>query len=306
MEAYFNTVLGFDFLAGFRKPEESKSDKKLENLHTCAGCEQDAEESEVFFIDALAKHFHPDCFKCFKCNCTFSTRNPFIPYQGKAFCEKDFVQSGVICHACNFPIKGRSLLALEKNWHPEHFTCTDCKKPLSSGFFEHQGQVYCEKHYQRKAIKCQICNHSIGTSPSVPGSNGLIHKSCLTCSFGHGKCNASSSSKFYVLDSRPICEYHFHVEKKTLCPACDTGIDGYCAEVDPDTRFHRECWTCAACNCFLEGSYYIYMGGAYCEKDINRLTPNSSSVKKRTTLIYNTLDRREKDDLYRDSVYSRY
>ena len=303
MEAYFASLKNNDLLSSFRNTEEANN--KPTNIQTCSSCKQATSEENAFFIEPLSQYFHPDCFRCCKCNCSFSTENPFIPYNGKPFCERDFVALGAICNACNVPIKGRALFALDKNWHPEHFTCCECKKQVSKGFFEYEGGVYCENDYKRKILKCQVCKKSIGNYPFVTGLNGPIHKSCLECMFGNGKCTASASSKFYLLDGNPICEYHFHQERNTLCPACDTAINGYCAEVDENTRFHRECWTCAACNCFLEGSYYIHMGGAYCETDIKKLLPNSNSAKKRTTLIYNTADR-EMTNGFRDSIYSHY
>lgn len=291
MEEYFNTFMNLDFL-GSKK--ETVPDKNIElvpvDQEICSGCLKNITDGNGFYIDSLFEYYHPNCFKCCKCKCSFSDNNPYIPFKGNAYCEKDYISMGAICFACKTPINGHSIFALGRNYHHEHFTCTDCKISLSNGFFEHDDNIYCEKHYKLKTLNCQICHQKIGKFPSVSGQHGLIHSSCLKCNFGNGKCNATISDKFYIHLQKPICEYHFHSERKTLCPACDTGIDGYCAEVDENTRFHRECWTCAACNCFLQGSYYIHMGGAYCEKDIKKLLPNSNSRQKRTTLLYNTLE----------------
>ena len=319
MEEYFNSIVISDDFSSLQrnKPRKrseslSKTKKKSPILkdEICSGCLQHIVDEDGFYIEQLFEFFHPQCFKCCKCSSAFTQNNPWIPFEGKAYCERDYLKIGAICFGCKTPIKGKSLFAVGQNWHQEHFCCFACKIPIKNGFFEIDGQIFCEQDYiNLNSAKCEICYQSIGNTPSVHGQKGQIHISCLKCtSTGNGRCNASpETSKFYTFNSQPICEYHYHYERKTLCPACDTGIDGYCAEVDENTKFHRECWTCAACNCYLEGSYYIHQGGAYCEKDIINLlgSAKTKTLKKRTTFLYNTLDRTP-HSMERDSIYSRF
>lgn len=59
--------------------------------------------------------------------------------------------------------RGRYLVALGRSWHPEEFTCSQCKKVLDEGgFFEERGSVYCTKCYDnRYAPNCAKCKKKI-------------------------------------------------------------------------------------------------------------------------------------------------
>lgn len=59
--------------------------------------------------------------------------------------------------------RGRYLVALGRSWHPEEFTCSQCKKVLDEGgFFEEKGSVYCTKCYDnRYAPNCAKCKKKI-------------------------------------------------------------------------------------------------------------------------------------------------
>lgn len=59
--------------------------------------------------------------------------------------------------------RGRYLVALGRSWHPEEFTCNQCKVVLEEGgFFEERGAVYCTKcHDNRYAPNCAKCKKKI-------------------------------------------------------------------------------------------------------------------------------------------------
>lgn len=59
--------------------------------------------------------------------------------------------------------RGRYLVALGRSWHPEEFTCSQCKAVLDEGgFFEERGSVYCTKcHDNRYAPNCAKCKKKI-------------------------------------------------------------------------------------------------------------------------------------------------
>lgn len=83
--------------------------------------------------------------------------------------EKDVSQTGVdtkskgICAACNKPILGKMITAMNKPWHIEHFACVQCNKELStSAFYGYNGKPYCERDYQEMfAPRCAYCNGAI-------------------------------------------------------------------------------------------------------------------------------------------------
>ena len=72
---------------------------------------------------------------------------------------------------CGGPSRGRYLVALGRSWHPEEFTCSQCKVVLEEGgFFEERGAVYCTKCYDnRYAPNCAKCKKKIaGVSKRLP------------------------------------------------------------------------------------------------------------------------------------------
>lgn len=82
-----------------------------------------------------------------------------------AFNNASDVYSSVICKSvCVFVFsRGRYLVALGRSWHPEEFTCSQCKAVLDEGgFFEERGSVYCTKcHDNRYAPNCAKCKKKI-------------------------------------------------------------------------------------------------------------------------------------------------
>jgi len=63
------------------------------------------------------------------------------------------------CAVCRRPIDGRSINALGKMYHPEHFVCTKCEKPFAGGhYYEVDGDPYCEVHFnEQKGNDCARC-----------------------------------------------------------------------------------------------------------------------------------------------------
>ncbi|NXL94943.1 PDLI7 protein, partial [Alectura lathami] len=68
-----------------------------------------------------------------------------------------------LCYKCNKVIRGRYLVALGHYYHPEEFTCCQCRKVLDEGgFFEEKGSIFCPKCYDtRYAPSCAKCKKKI-------------------------------------------------------------------------------------------------------------------------------------------------
>ncbi len=92
----------------------------------------------------------------------------FFESGGKPYCKLHYhAQTGSVCGGCQKAITGRSVNAMGKNWHPEHFVwcafqfefgffflCSDffffcsafCVNPLGGGnYTEKQGKPYCKE-----------------------------------------------------------------------------------------------------------------------------------------------------------------
>jgi len=107
----------------------------------CAGCGQPIRGE---FINAMGERWHPEHFSCFYCHKSFAG-GAYFEYQGKPYCEQHYHQvTGAICAGCGLPVGTRSVDALGKKWHPEHFVCAFCNNPLGGGSFkEHGDKAYC-------------------------------------------------------------------------------------------------------------------------------------------------------------------
>ncbi|KAH9630979.1 hypothetical protein HF086_013518 [Spodoptera exigua] len=75
--------------------------------------------------------------------------------------------------------------ALNKKWHPEHFTCNTCRKPIDGAkFHQHDGGVHC--------VPCFATHHS----PRCHGCGEPITDKCR---------NPVTDATFSVMDNKPLC-----------------------------------------------------------------------------------------------------
>ncbi|RNA08466.1 paxillin isoform X2 [Brachionus plicatilis] len=102
------------------------------------------------FISALNGYWHPHCFVCQECAMPFNS-SCFFEYADMPYCEFHYHQKrGSLCSTCQAPINGRCITALNKKFHPEHFTCSYCLKQLSKGTFrENNERPFCHQCYKK-------------------------------------------------------------------------------------------------------------------------------------------------------------
>ncbi len=77
----------------------------------------------------------------------------------------------VICKACGKPIEGRYLTALGALWHPEHFRCAVCGRPIDEPQFTPLDGKPChvECYRLRAAPRCAYCGKPLVGSYLVDG-----------------------------------------------------------------------------------------------------------------------------------------
>eukprot|EP00047_Mylnosiga_fluctuans_P016895 m.57207 g.57207 ORF g.57207 m.57207 type:complete len:456 (+) comp6822_c0_seq1:1702-3069(+) len=154
-------------------------------------------------INALGQLFHPACFVCQKCRKPLTA---FVELNGKAYCKEDFAAlSGKACGKCAKPLGDESYLsALNKTYHPDCFTCTDCHQPFKDGrFFDYQGRPYCETHYGALSGKtCVACNKLLqGTYVNFQSKK--YHPEHFTCTL----CKKTlATSGFMEKTGNPYCK----------------------------------------------------------------------------------------------------
>lgn len=150
-------------------------------------------------------------------------------------------------------LRGRYLVALGRSWHPEEFTCSQCKAVLEEGgFFEERGAVYCTKcHDNRYAPNCAKCKKKI-TGVSGPNLTGNPEMSAKNR-------RKQSNQRSWFLDRIFFCQEIMHALKMT---------------------YHVECFKCAACKAPIRNqAFYMEEGEPYCEKGEEASAPNTKTWK---------------------------
>lgn len=98
------------------------------------------------------------------------TANKFFPYtaeDGQVYplCEHDYFRRlGLLCATCNEALRGPYIIALNKRYHTNHFTCSACPTAFGpdDSYYEHNGQVFCHFHYSTQfAVSCAGCQMAI-------------------------------------------------------------------------------------------------------------------------------------------------
>jgi len=124
------------------------------------------------FIRALGAMYHNDCFKCIDCNKVCVPK--FFPCKEngilRPLCEIDyFKRFDLICAKCGGALRGPHIIALNKKYHLNHFTCSLCNVVFqpSTPYYEHNGNIYCKTHYYSSLFtqRCAGCHTPILRQP---------------------------------------------------------------------------------------------------------------------------------------------
>uniref|UniRef100_A0A8C5M0G6 PDZ and LIM domain protein 7 n=1 Tax=Leptobrachium leishanense TaxID=445787 RepID=A0A8C5M0G6_9ANUR len=160
-----------------------------------------------------------------------------------------------LCSQCNKVIRGRYLLALGRYYHPEEFTCSQCRKVLEEGgFFEEKGSIFCPRCYDvRFAPSCGKCNKKI-TGEIMHALKMTWHVHCFTCAF----CKTPiRNHAFYMEEGQPYCEKDYEKMFGTKCRGCDFKIDAGDRFLEAlGYSWHDSCFVCAICQVNLEGKTF--------------------------------------------------
>lgn len=209
---------------------------------------------------------------------------------GLPYCEEDYHKLfSSKCAGCAEPIKDskKVLHAQGKTWHPEHFCCTKCKKPLDPNrFFEMNGLPYCEEDYHKLfSSKCAGCAEPIKDSKKTLHAQGKTwHPEHFCC--GHCR-KVLDGNKFYERDQIAYCEDCYHNLFSPRCAGCGQPIkDKYIFAMGK--HWHPEHFKCDVCTKKLqEDNYYERDGLAYCVDDYLKLfAPKCHACYKPITTEY--------------------
>ncbi|NXQ54116.1 LIMK1 kinase, partial [Anthoscopus minutus] len=154
------------------------------DLPVCASCGQGIYDGQ--YLQALKADWHADCFRC--CECGASLSHQYYEKDGHLYCKKDYwARFGELCHGCSEQItKGLVMVAGEQKYHPECFSCLNCRAFIGDGdtyALVERSKLYCGHCYYQMVVT-PVIEQILPDSPAsrIPHTVTLV--SIPACSDG--------------------------------------------------------------------------------------------------------------------------
>uniref|UniRef100_A0A8C5TDB9 LIM domain kinase 1 n=1 Tax=Malurus cyaneus samueli TaxID=2593467 RepID=A0A8C5TDB9_9PASS len=154
------------------------------DLPVCASCGQGIYDGQ--YLQALKADWHSDCFRC--CECGASLSHQYYEKDGRLYCKKDYwARFGELCHGCSEQItKGLVMVAGEQKYHPECFSCLNCRAFIGDGdtyALVERSKLYCGHCYYQMVVT-PVIEQILPDSPAsrIPHTVTLV--SIPACSDG--------------------------------------------------------------------------------------------------------------------------
>jgi len=158
---------------------QSKQQRIPPPSELCARCKKPITGE---FLVINGQKVHPEHYRCEECGADLKGGD-CRDFEGHLYCNECYQKMRKsICASCHKPILGRSITALGRVWHPEHFVCFVCHDPFTtSSFFEHEGKPYCQTHYaQQFGDPCSKCGRPV-VAEALHFLDKVYHKEHFTC-----------------------------------------------------------------------------------------------------------------------------
>ncbi|XP_059721953.1 LIM domain kinase 1 isoform X6 [Haemorhous mexicanus] len=193
--------------------DEPMGEDEGTDLPVCASCGQGIYDGQ--YLQALKADWHADCFrvvpgvcpcrwrrmlaavlrksrvlsagaKC--CECGASLSHQYYEKDGRLYCKKDYwARFGELCHGCSEQItKGLVMVAGEQKYHPECFSCLNCRAFIGDGdtyALVERSKLYCGHCYYQMVVT-PVIEQILPDSPAsrIPHTVTLV--SIPACSDG--------------------------------------------------------------------------------------------------------------------------
>jgi hypothetical protein len=143
---------------------------------SCKSCELPITGKSISSADGrLTGRYHKACFVCTTCQNPFSS-STFYVLNDQPYCDIHYHElNGSLCGSCGSGIEGQYLEdEATKKHHVGCFKCGDCGMVLRDGYFEVNGQAFCEKDAWRRGQQPWMGGNSRNGPPRpAPGARGL-------------------------------------------------------------------------------------------------------------------------------------
>uniref|UniRef100_A0A0N4ZIS1 PDZ and LIM domain protein Zasp n=1 Tax=Parastrongyloides trichosuri TaxID=131310 RepID=A0A0N4ZIS1_PARTI len=195
-----------------------KSEKTIQNQYSGVNlhenripyCSQCRNEIHGAFVMTGGHTYCPEHFICANISCSRKLVDVgFVEEKGQRYCEECFEKLiAPVCAKCSKPVTGDCLNALQKQFHPQCFTCAHCMKPFgNAAFFMENGKPYCERDWNILfTTKCVSCKFPIEAGDRwVEALGSSFHSNCFSCIVCHVNLEGQS---FYAKNNQPYCRMH--------------------------------------------------------------------------------------------------
>jgi hypothetical protein len=118
------------------------------------------------------------------------------------------------CAACGISIDGEASVVGKIHYHPNCFSCAECRKPLgTTKYFIIGGKNYCSEDRLKFLETCAKCDKIIENETIRPKESGKpYHADCFCCI----KCAKPLQGKYFTTENGMLCEEDFAVRDITF------------------------------------------------------------------------------------------
>jgi len=165
---------------------------------------------------------HPAHYRCEECGKEFKGGDCH-EFEGDYYCTPHYeILLLKKCARCGKPCKGRSVTALGKVWHPDHWSCHVCSTPFSeSHFYENDGLPYCQQHYnQLFGDLCVTCKEPV-LKDGIKFLEKAYHENHFCCEMCR---DPLKSGHFMAWDGKPHCKNCYAKLPKNLREQAETRL----------------------------------------------------------------------------------
>uniref|UniRef100_A0A671FPZ5 LIM and senescent cell antigen-like-containing domain protein 2 n=4 Tax=Rhinolophus ferrumequinum TaxID=59479 RepID=A0A671FPZ5_RHIFE len=200
-------------------------------------------------IKAMNNNWHPGCFRCELCDVELADLG-FVRNAGRHLCrpchnrEKAKGLGKYICQRCHLVIEEQPLMFKSDAYHPDHFSCTHCRKELTAEARELKGDLYCLPCHDKMGVPiCGACRRPIeGRVVNALGKQWHVeHFVCAKCEkpfLGH---------RHYEKKGLAYCETHYNQLFGDVCYSCSHVIEGDVVSA-LNKAWCVNCFSCSTCN----------------------------------------------------------
>ena len=207
-----------------------------------------------------------------------------------------------ICSGCRKFIAGEMVQAMGRCYHPEHFVCTVCSRPIGTGqYFEQDSQQLCANCYHRHfSPPCDRCGQPIATQ-LLQALGKKWHPECFVCCScqrpfpmgqfyeRHGQpwcptcfANPRASAVTPMMGMAPMAPMAPMAAAAPLCKGCGQAVSMGQALQALDALWHPDHFVCTVCRSpFSNGQFYELSGLPVCPNDYQRVQAGQVALPKR-------------------------